>query len=94
MHVACGRREKSVIDCIRNSAKVWRVMKVIVQELTDCSIRMDRKGGRIYILDTRINPYLIHLRLPNPILSKSRWLRIKDTYCLNHGYITFARPIL
>lgn len=35
MHMACGRAGATVTGCIRSGVKVWRVMEVILQELTD-----------------------------------------------------------
>ncbi|HOF05649.1 MAG TPA: DNA-binding protein [Syntrophales bacterium] len=34
MHMACGRGEETVTGCIRSGVKVWRVMEVIVFELS------------------------------------------------------------
>jgi predicted DNA-binding protein with PD1-like motif len=39
MHMACGRGETAVVSCIRSGVKVWRVMEVIILELTACSAR-------------------------------------------------------
>lgn len=39
MHMACGRGERAVVGCIRSGVKVWRVMEVIVQELTGSTAR-------------------------------------------------------
>jgi len=35
MHIACGRNDSTVTGCIRQGVKVWHVMEVIIQELTD-----------------------------------------------------------
>ncbi|MCG8341224.1 MAG: DNA-binding protein [Chlorobiales bacterium] len=34
LHMACGREESTVTGCIRNGVKVWRVMEVILFEIT------------------------------------------------------------
>ena len=33
LHMACGRAGQSVVGCIRDGVKVWRVMEVILHEL-------------------------------------------------------------
>ncbi len=35
MHLACGRGSNTTTGCIRNGVRVWQVMEVILQELTD-----------------------------------------------------------
>jgi predicted DNA-binding protein with PD1-like motif len=35
MHMACGRGSNTTTGCVRNGVKVWQVMEVILQELTD-----------------------------------------------------------
>ena len=35
MHMAGGRLDKAMAGCIRSGVKVWHVMEVIIQELTD-----------------------------------------------------------
>ena len=35
MHLACGRGANTTTGCIRNGVKVWQVMEVVLQELTD-----------------------------------------------------------
>ncbi len=37
LHMACGREENTVTGCIREGVKVWRVMEVIMFELTGTS---------------------------------------------------------
>lgn len=37
MHAACGRKESSVTGCVRSGVKVWHVMEVIIQEITNTS---------------------------------------------------------
>ena len=34
MHIACGRKEKTVTGCVRRGVKVWQVMELILWELT------------------------------------------------------------
>ena len=34
LHMACGREESTVTGCIRDGVKVWRVMEVILFEIT------------------------------------------------------------
>jgi len=35
MHMACGREDSTMTGCIRRGVKVWHIMEVILQELTD-----------------------------------------------------------
>jgi predicted DNA-binding protein with PD1-like motif len=39
MHMACGRAGATVTGCIRSGVRVWHVMEVILQELTDITAR-------------------------------------------------------
>lgn len=39
MHMACGRDGATATGCIRSGVRVWHVMEVIVQELTDATAR-------------------------------------------------------
>ena len=39
MHIAAGRKDKTVTGCIRAGVKVWLVMEVIVQEILDSSAK-------------------------------------------------------
>ena len=39
MHIAAGRKDKTVTGCIRAGVKVWLVMEVIVQEIIDSSAK-------------------------------------------------------
>lgn len=39
MHMACGREGATVTGCIRSGVRVWHVMEVILQELTDTTAR-------------------------------------------------------
>ena len=34
MHMACGRKDKSVTGCVRTGVKVWQVMEIVLFELT------------------------------------------------------------
>ncbi|MDF1590160.1 MAG: DUF296 domain-containing protein [Desulfobacterales bacterium] len=35
MHMACGRKGKTVTGCVRSGVKTWQVMEVILLELVD-----------------------------------------------------------
>lgn len=35
MHLACGRGTSTITGCIRKGVKVWHVLEVIIQELTN-----------------------------------------------------------
>lgn len=35
MHIACGRQASTVTGCVRTGVKVWRIMEVVLLELTD-----------------------------------------------------------
>ena len=35
MHAACGREDRSVTGCVRRGVRVWRVLELVVIELTD-----------------------------------------------------------
>jgi predicted DNA-binding protein with PD1-like motif len=35
MHMACGRKDRTVTGCIRSGVKVWQVMEVILYELLE-----------------------------------------------------------
>jgi predicted DNA-binding protein with PD1-like motif len=39
MHIAAGRKDKTITGCIRAGVKVWLVMEVIVQEIINCSAK-------------------------------------------------------
>ena len=39
MHMACGRNTDTVTGCIRTGVKVWQVMEVVLQEITDSSAK-------------------------------------------------------
>ena len=34
MHMACGRKDKTITGCIRKGVKVWQIMEAILFELT------------------------------------------------------------
>lgn len=36
MHVACGRKSSTVTGCVRAGVKTWKVMEVVLIELTGC----------------------------------------------------------
>ena len=36
MHISCGRKDKSITGCVRRGVKVWHVLEVIIQEITNC----------------------------------------------------------
>lgn len=35
MHMACGRKGETVTGCVRAGVKVWHVMEIIIDEITD-----------------------------------------------------------
>jgi len=35
MHIACGRKDKTVTGCVRAGVKTWHVLEVILYELTN-----------------------------------------------------------
>ena len=37
MHIACGREDKTVTGCIRRGVKCWKLLEIILFELTDIS---------------------------------------------------------
>lgn len=47
MHIASGRRDRTVTGCVRNGVKVWQVMEVILFELLGSSAArvMDEETG-------------------------------------------------
>lgn len=36
LHIACGRENKTITGCVRRGIKIWHVLEVIIQEITDC----------------------------------------------------------
>ncbi len=36
MHLACGRQDRTVTGCVRRGVRVWHVLELVLQELTDC----------------------------------------------------------
>ncbi len=32
MHMACGRKDRTVTDCIRNGVKVWHIMEIVISD--------------------------------------------------------------
>ena len=47
MHMACGRKEKTVTGCIRQGVRVWQVMEVILFELLESRAKreLDKELG-------------------------------------------------
>jgi predicted DNA-binding protein with PD1-like motif len=39
MHIACGRKDKTVTGCVRRGVKVWQVMELVLWELTGTEAR-------------------------------------------------------
>ena len=39
LHMACGREASTITGCIRTGDRVWHVMEVILQELTETTAR-------------------------------------------------------
>ena len=39
MHIACGRKSKTVTGCIRRGVKTWHVLEIILIELVDTTAR-------------------------------------------------------
>ena len=37
LHLSCGNGDHVLTGCVRNGVRVWHIMEVVVQELTDCS---------------------------------------------------------
>jgi predicted DNA-binding protein with PD1-like motif len=35
MHIACGRKNKTITGCVRAGVKVWHVMEIILYEITN-----------------------------------------------------------
>ncbi len=52
MHLACGREKETITGCIRQGVKVWRVMEIVLQELTGTSARR--------IMEPPLNLKLLH----------------------------------
>ena len=38
-HIACGRRDDSVVGCIRRGVRVWQIMEIVLFELTGTDAR-------------------------------------------------------
>jgi len=47
MHMACGRKEKTVTGCIRSGVRTWHIIEVIIFEITDVTAKrlLDKKLG-------------------------------------------------
>ena len=39
MHAACGREDETVAGCVRRGVRVWKVMEVVLMELTQSQAR-------------------------------------------------------
>ncbi len=35
MHIACGRKDKTITGCVRTGVKIWHVLEIILYEITD-----------------------------------------------------------
>ncbi|MFW5999524.1 MAG: PPC domain-containing DNA-binding protein [Halanaerobiaceae bacterium] len=51
IHIACGRGDSAVAGCIRRGVKVWKVMEVIIQELTGTAARRLPEDSGFELLD-------------------------------------------
>ena len=47
MHIACGRKDKTITGCVRAGVKVWHIMEIILNEITDTEAKrtMDETTG-------------------------------------------------
>lgn len=47
IHIACGRKAKTVTGCLRPGVLVWHVMEIVLIELVNCKARrlFDKKTG-------------------------------------------------
>lgn len=48
LHISCGRNNNSTITgCVRRGVKIWHVLEVIINEITDCSAKrvLDENTG-------------------------------------------------
>ena len=47
MHMACGRNTSTTTGCIRSGVKVWKIMEIVLFELTDVESKrvMDHDSG-------------------------------------------------
>ncbi len=39
MHLACGRGTSTITGCIRKGVKIWHVLEVVIQEITDTTAK-------------------------------------------------------
>jgi predicted DNA-binding protein with PD1-like motif len=39
MHIACGRKNKTITGCVRRGVKVWHIVEIVLFELTDTKAR-------------------------------------------------------
>ncbi len=35
MHIACGRKDKTITGCVRTGVKIWHVLEIILYEITE-----------------------------------------------------------
>ncbi len=35
MHIACGRKDKTITGCVRTGVKIWHILEVILYEITE-----------------------------------------------------------
>lgn len=47
MHIACGRKDKTVTGCVRAGVKVWHVIEIMIDEIseTDAKRTLDETTG-------------------------------------------------
>ena len=47
MHIACGRKDRTITGCVRAGVKTWHVMEVVINEITGTSARrlVDKTTG-------------------------------------------------
>ena len=47
MHIACGRKDKTVTGCVRAGVKIWHVLEIVLYEITDttASRSFDKETG-------------------------------------------------
>ena len=41
MHIACGRKDKTITGCVRAGVKVWHVMEIILHEITNTEAKRE-----------------------------------------------------
>ena len=35
MHIACGRKDKTITGCVRTGVKIWHILEVVIYEITE-----------------------------------------------------------